>query len=72
MDRNGKDLKFSMLNVFVITSCESLEAKLVKIKILVYIFGEDATHEVTGEWFRFKVQLQMVWVQNTINCQEKN
>ena len=53
--QNGEDSIFSILNVFDLTSRESLGDKLQKNSQLFRIFGEDTTHDVE-EWFGFKVR----------------
>ena len=56
IDQNGGDSIFSILNVFDLTS-ESLEHNLKRISQLFCIFGENTTHDVEEECFRFKVKL---------------
>ena len=53
----GEDSIFSILNIFDLTSRESLEDRLKKIIQLFRIFDEDTIHDVEEEWFVFKVKL---------------
>ena len=56
IDQNGEDSIFSILNVFDLTSPESLEDNLKRIRQLFCVFGEDTTHDVE-ECFGYKAKL---------------
>ena len=60
INQDGEDSTFSVLNVFDLTSRESLEDKLQKISQLFCISGEYTTHYVEEEWFGFKVKLTYI------------
>ena len=68
VDQNKETSLFNTLNVFDLTSRESLEEKVEKIKKLFQIFGEDVSHEVVEEWLGFKVHLTY---KKQISCTKK-
>ena len=58
VDQVAEDSIFNLLNLFDLSSQESFEDRLTKIKKLHEIFGKDAEHTVAEKWFGYDIQIK--------------
>lgn len=58
IDQVAEDSIFNLLNLFDLSSSESFDDRVSKLKTLHDLFGKDVDHTVTEKWFDFDIQIK--------------